>query len=60
MQASSTGPTVAQQRALEQLRGKLREDLASLNGLLAGDFAEFQRRALGAGAGSTLSPVALP
>jgi hypothetical protein len=59
MQASSTAPTVAQQRALEQLRLKLREDLASLNGLLSGDFAAFQQRAFGAGA-STLSPVALP
>jgi len=59
MQASSTGPTVAQQRAIDQLRLKLREDLTSLNGLLSGDFAAFQQRALGAG-GTTLSPVALP
>jgi len=59
MQASSTAPTVAQQRALDQLRVQLREDLASLNTLLSGDFAEFQRRVLGAG-GTTLAPVALP
>ena len=59
MQASSTGPTVAQQRALDQLRVQLREDLASLNTLLSGDFAEFQRRVLGGG-GTVLAPVALP
>ncbi|MEP7383709.1 MAG: hypothetical protein ABI910_18630 [Gemmatimonadota bacterium] len=58
MQASSTGPTSAQQRALEQLGTKLREDLTTLNALLAGPFAELQRRA--AGAGVTLTPVALP
>jgi photosystem II stability/assembly factor-like uncharacterized protein len=58
MQASSTEPTIAQQRTLEQLRAKLRDDLASLNALLAGDFADLQGRA--AGARSTLSPVALP
>jgi len=59
MQASSTAPTVAQQRALDQLRVQLREDLASLNTLLSGDFAEFQRRVLGGG-GTVLAPVALP
>ncbi len=58
MQASSTGPTAAQQSALEQLGTKLREDLTALNALLAGPFAELQRRA--AGAGVTLTPVALP
>ncbi len=58
IQASSTGPTEAQQRTIEQLGAKLREDLEALNALLAGDFAELQRRA--AGAGVTLSPVVIP
>jgi photosystem II stability/assembly factor-like uncharacterized protein len=58
MQASSTGPTVAQQRALEQLRVKLREDLTALNALLSGDLAELRRRAVGAG--SALTPVTIP
>jgi hypothetical protein len=58
MQASSTGPTVAQQRALEQLRVKLREDLTALNALLSGDLAEVRRRAVGAG--SALTPVTIP
>jgi hypothetical protein len=44
MQASSTKPTVAQQRTIEQLRVKLRVDLVSLNTLLAGSFADLQRR----------------
>ena len=58
MQASSTGPTVAQRRALDQLAAKLRVDLTALNTLLAGAFAELQRRA--AGAAVTLAPVAVP
>jgi len=58
MQASSTGPTVAQQRALGQLRVKLREDLTALNALMNGDFAELQRRAVGVT--SALAPVTLP
>ncbi len=55
MQASSTGPTAAQQRLLDQLTTKLREDLASLNALLAGAFAELQRR----GASLTATPTAV-
>ncbi|MGQ0650306.1 MAG: WD40/YVTN/BNR-like repeat-containing protein [Gemmatimonadaceae bacterium] len=47
LQASSTGPTVAQQRTIDQLTVKLREDLTSLNALLTGDFAELERRAAG-------------
>ena len=58
MQASSTGPTVAQRRALDQLAAKLRVDLTALNTLLGGAFAELQRRA--AGAAVTLAPVAVP
>jgi hypothetical protein len=58
MQASSTGLTVAQQRTIDQLRTKLREDLTSLNALLVGDLADLQRKALGAG--STVAPVAVP
>ena len=49
MQASSTSPTVAQLRTIEQLGGQLRTDLTALNALLAGTFAELQRRAEGAG-----------
>ncbi len=58
MQASSTAPTVAQQRTIEQLRAKLREDLTALNALLAGDFADLQRRALAAA--NALTPVSVP
>jgi len=58
MQASSTGPTVAQQRVLEQLRVKLRDDVTSLNALLSGDLAELRRRAIGAG--NSLTPVTIP
>jgi len=58
MQASSTKPTVAQQRTIEQLRVKLRADLALLNTLLNGSFADLQRRA--AGIVSPLSPVTQP
>ncbi|HEX4931689.1 MAG TPA: hypothetical protein VFV33_00835, partial [Gemmatimonadaceae bacterium] len=58
LQASSTGPTVAQERTLEQLGGQLRIDLAALNALLAGAFAELQRKAEGAGV--VLSPARLP
>ncbi len=58
MQASSTKPTEAQQRTIEQLGAKLREDLTALNALLTGTFAELQRRA--AGAGVMLQPVAIP
>ncbi|MBK6307495.1 MAG: hypothetical protein IPF47_17895 [Gemmatimonadetes bacterium] len=36
MQASSTRPTVAQERTIEQLDAQLKVDLAALNALLAG------------------------
>jgi hypothetical protein len=49
------GPTVAQRRALDRLAAKLRTDLTALNALLAGAFAELQRRA--AGTAATLPPV---
>lgn len=58
MQASSTGPTVAQQRTIEQLGAKLRDDLTALNSLLAGSFADLQRRS--AGAGVMIAPVTIP
>jgi hypothetical protein len=58
MQASSTGPTVAQQRALDQLAARLREDLAALNALLAGPFADLRQRA--SGAVVTFRPVVVP
>lgn len=58
LQASSTEPTVAQQRALDQLAASLRDDLTALNALLSGPFAELQRRS--AGTGVTLAPVSLP
>lgn len=58
MQASSTGPTVAQQRTIEQLGDKLRDDLTALNALLAGSFADLQRRS--AGAGVMIAPVTIP
>ena len=44
--------------ALDQLGAKLRADLSTLNALLAGAFAELQRRA--AGTGVALAPVAIP
>jgi hypothetical protein len=58
MQASSTAPTVAQERTLAQLGAQLRTDLAALNALLAGPFTALQRRAEGAGV--VLAPVPLP
>jgi len=58
MQASSTGPTVAQERTLDQLGAQLKTDLAALNALLAGAFAELQRKAEGAGV--VLQPAKLP
>ena len=58
LQASSSAPTVAQRRALAQLEEQLERDLAALNALLAGAFAELQRRAQGAGV--VLAPVAIP
>jgi photosystem II stability/assembly factor-like uncharacterized protein len=58
MQASSTRPTVAQERTIEQLGAQLKVDLAALNALLAGRFAELQRRAEGAGV--VLKAVVVP
>lgn len=58
MQASSTGPTVAQLRTLDQLTTRLREDLTHLNTLLAGAFADLQRR--GSGLVTALTAVAMP
>ena len=58
MQASSTRPTVAQERTIEQLGAQLKVDLAALNALLAGRFAELQRKAEGAGV--VLKAVVVP
>ena len=58
MQASSTGPTVAQERTLAQLGARLRTDLAALNALLAGSFTTLQQKAERAGV--VLAPVPLP
>ncbi|MBK9410293.1 MAG: hypothetical protein IPN47_20050 [Gemmatimonadetes bacterium] len=58
MQASSTRPTVAQERTIEQLDAQLKVDLATLNALLAGRFAELQRKAEGAGV--VLKAVVVP
>jgi photosystem II stability/assembly factor-like uncharacterized protein len=58
MQASSTGPTVAQERTLAQLGARLRTDLAALNALLSGSFTTLQQKAERAGV--VLAPVPLP
>ena len=58
LQASSTGPTEAQQRTIDQLGAQLRTDLAALNALLAGDFATFQRQA--SGVVGVLKPIDIP
>ena len=58
LQASSTAPTVAQVRTIEQLAAQLRVDLSALNALLAGAFGDLQRRAEGAGV--TLNGVVVP
>lgn len=58
MQASSTAPTVAQLRTIEQLGAQLKIDLAAMNALLAGAFAELQRKAEGAGV--VLNAVTIP
>jgi photosystem II stability/assembly factor-like uncharacterized protein len=62
LQASSTAPTVAQERTLAQLGAQLRTDLAALNALLAGPFTALQRRAEGAGVVlvQVLVPVLVP
>ncbi|MEO6446128.1 MAG: hypothetical protein ABIZ91_01530 [Gemmatimonadaceae bacterium] len=58
LQASSTALTVAQQRTLDQLEVKLREDLVALNAFLSGAFADFQRR--GSGGTAMLEAVKVP
>ncbi|MBL8958435.1 MAG: hypothetical protein JNJ98_01170, partial [Gemmatimonadetes bacterium] len=58
LQASSTPPTVAQQRAMEHLAAQLREDLRTLNALLGGAMAELRRR--DAGSSTTLTAVPIP
>jgi photosystem II stability/assembly factor-like uncharacterized protein len=54
LQASSTAPTDAQARELDALAAQLAEDIGRLNAVLAGEFAELQRRAAG---GVALKPV---
>lgn len=58
MQASSTAPTEAQGRLIEQLAIQLRSDLQSLNALLNGAFAQLQ--ASTESARVRMSPVVLP
>ena len=58
LQASSTPPTVAQQRAVDQLATRLRDDLRALNAILAGSMAELRRR--DAGSSTTLTAVPIP
>jgi hypothetical protein len=58
LQASSTGPTEAQLRTIDQLAAQLRTDLTNLNALLATDFAELQRRA--SGIVGVLKPIDIP
>jgi hypothetical protein len=57
MQASSTRPTVAQERTIEQLGAQLKVDLAALNALLAGRFAGCSGRRR---AGVVLKAVVVP
>ncbi|MEO7963536.1 MAG: hypothetical protein ABIT38_06450, partial [Gemmatimonadaceae bacterium] len=59
LQASSNAPTVAQQRTIEQLDAKLRGDVAALNALLTGPFADLRARSAGA-SGAILSPISIP
>lgn len=58
VQASSTGLTEAQQRTIDHLASRLREDIGGLNTLLNGDFAELQRRTAGVVGG--FKPVEVP
>jgi photosystem II stability/assembly factor-like uncharacterized protein len=58
LQASSTPPTVAQQRAMDQLASLLRDDLRYLNAVLAGSMAELRRR--DSSSSTTLAPVPIP
>ena len=58
IQASSTGLTEAQQRTIDHLASRLRDDITGLNALLTGDFAALQRRAAGVVGGIT--PVEIP
>lgn len=60
MQASSTTPTESQHRELKALGGQLSEDIAALNALLTGAFADLMRRTASVGSASELKPVAAP
>jgi photosystem II stability/assembly factor-like uncharacterized protein len=60
LQAASSAPTEGQQRELSRLGTQLTEDVARLNALLAGAFAELQRKAATVGVASDLKPVTPP
>lgn len=60
MQAASVAPTESQQRELRALSSQLSEDIATLNTLLTGAFADLARRAASLGGAADLKPVAAP
>jgi photosystem II stability/assembly factor-like uncharacterized protein len=60
LQAATAAPTESQQRELRALSTLLSEDVAVLNTLLTGAFADLARRGAVLGAGIDLKPVAPP
>jgi hypothetical protein len=60
LQAATAAPTESQQRELRALGNQLNEDVAALNNLLTGAFAELMRRASALTSGSDLRPVSPP
>lgn len=60
LQAASAAPTEGQQRELSRLGTQLTGDVTRLNALLAGAFAELQRKAATVGVASDLKPVTPP
>jgi len=59
LQASSSAPTQSQMNELQALAASLTTDVAALNAVLSGPFAELERRAASSGA-TGLSPVRPP
>ncbi len=60
LQAATAAPTESQQRELRALGTQLGEDVATLNNLLTGAFAELMRRANALGSGTHLKPIDPP
>ena len=60
LQAATAAPTESQQRTMRALSAQLSEDVAALNTLLTGAFADLAGRGSALGSGVDLKPVAPP